>query len=956
MNVAALVLLPAALLGLAAMLTGFGLAALAPGGEVVFLFGVMLGASVTGARGLAKRASLAGLARWLGATAVCTALLQRVLPDLVSGSSIRLVAAAVAFAWGILIGGVLPWCVGVCVRAGWKQARACSTVVAFAALGAAAGAPLALAQLGSGMGPFLAAALALAVAALCCFLCAPSQPAPPSVPVADREARDRRGSLEFAGFLGGALAVLGWLGTMRVLVATHGDSVALRAEAALAFSLGAAIAALALALGRRVTSAGVQSAMALVLAVLALEVAPRLVDPASGSPRIEQVLWSIAPLGLFSAMLLIGAGSSSLVSVFPPGGAFDRAVVAVFSGGTIATIFAPDLFGADLEWGTSGVLRAASTTAAIGAVIVVLTARPLRTATGERVALRWSCALLAVAALVATRMADPIELPWQTRADETALLRRVEGPDHVVSLVETQALGARLVLDGRAELAGPAEARLGRRMGRLAAAMRPSASRALLVGRAAGHVLAGLAMSTPARVVCIEPSEELIALDLETPFPPGVEAIGGPPLVAHGVPRDWLGRFPREYDLIVGGLVHPGARGAGARLSREHFVALRTALAEDGVAVQWLPLYRMGWPAFATVTNAFLDAFPDARLFVASLRSDLPLVALVGGLDDGLPPFARIDALLAASPAMDGLAAAVDVADLYVADGWTLMTRFRDEPMNTLEHPLAELLSQDTRGDEAWLATAAMRQLAHISLPLDTSSLRSRPADPKQDRRLGAELTARSAALTGLLIARAARASLLVAAPGALSDDEQTSLSEELDSALLAAWGAAPGHRDVRDALLEHASELAFAERYGSAAELLGAAHGVLPDGRLGGTLGGVLLRLRLPDEALEILADARERAPEDRTVLVNLGTALIMLGRDGEALDAWVAARAAFAPARLPLLQYTALALLEAGDDLPAARAAASALRAAMPADDPWAGVLERLASDPAVGAAGGG
>jgi len=951
-NVAALVLLPAALLGLAAMLAGFGLAELAPGGEVPLLLSVALGAAFAGGRGFAGRAALYGLARWLAVAAVSTALLARMLPDLAAGDAFALALPA---AWGFLIGGVLPWCVGVCARAGWQPVRACSAVVAAAALGAAVGAPLALAQLGTASGPFLAAALALSVAALACFLIAPSQAPPPSVPTVDRDARDRCLPLELAGALGGGLALLGCLGTLRQLIAVHGDSVSLRAEVALALALGGAVAALALALGRRVQSAGVLTAMALILGVLSLSLAPHLVDPASGSPRMAQVLWGMAPFGLFSAMLLIGIGAASIAN-WSVGGGFGLALASVFGGSTLALFFAPDLVARDLGWGTSGLLRAASTAAALGAVFVVLTARPIRAATGERVALRWSCALLAVAALVSSRMAAPFELAWQTRADETALMRRIEGSGGVVSLVETRASGARLVVNGRADLAGPTEARLGRRMGRLAAAMRPSASRALLVGRGAGHVLTGLAMSSLARVDCIEPMEELLALDLELPFPPDVEALGGPPNVVHAMPRDWFVRHLRSYDLIVGGLLHPGARGTGARLSREHFVALRTALADDGVAVQWLALDRMGWPAFATVVNAFLDAFPDARLFVASLRSDMPLVALVGGLDDGLPALARIDALLAASPAVDGLAAAVDVADLYVADGWTLMTHFRDEPMNTLERPLAELLSQDARGDEAWLATTNMRRLARISLPLDTSSLQSRPIDPKQDRRLGAELTARSAALTGLLIARAARTALLGAAPGELSDDEQTSLSEELDATLLAAWGAAPGHRDVRDALLEHSSELAYAERYRAAAELLGAAHAALPDGRLGGALGGVLLRLRSPGQALEILVDARERAPDDRTVLVNLGTALVMLGQDGEARDTWIAARVAFAPTRLPPLQYTALALLEAGPDLPAARAAAAALREAMPADDPWAEVLGRLLAEATAGAAKGG
>lgn len=950
MNIAVLVLLPAALLGLAATLAGFGLTQLplgqTPAGSwavgVWGLLGVALGAMLVEGFDLASRAKLHGLARWLGAATICTLLLPRALAMRADGEASGLLAVGLPIVWAALIGGALPWCVGVAARAGWHSWRASSAVLAAFALGAAAGAPLLIEGMVSASGLFLPATLALLLAALACFLLAPAQAAQPFATAGDRHPRAQRLPLHLAA-LGGGLVVLGWQASLRMLSAAHGDSLSLRAEATLGLALGAALASLVFALARRLPSAGVLTATAFLIAAAALGAAPRLVDAGLPDARFEQVLWMLVPLGMCGAMVLLGTGASTLTNL-SAGGRLAVSLGALGLCAALAALFGPTLFTIDLVEGTSGVLGHAASAAAMVVLLIAFSKRSFAPDAVGTPVLRWSIGLLAILVTVSNRLAEPIELPWRTHADETALLRRVDGADGVATLVETREMGVRLVLDGWSELAGDAEARLGRRMGRLAAVMQPAASRALLLGRGAGHLLAGLSMTTPAQVDCVEPSEELLALDLETPFLPGLPARGGAPRVVSGAPRAWLDSHPRGYELIVGGLVHPGARGAGALLSRQQFGAMRAALTKDGVAVQWLALHRMGWPAFATVVNAFLDSFPDARLFVASLRGDVPLVALVGGLDRGLPAPATMDELLGASTAVDGLAAAVDVLDLYVADGWTLMTRFSDEPISTLERPLSELLSQDTRGDEAWLASTNLRRLADLSLPLDTSSLRSRPIDPKQDRQLGAELTARSAALTGLLIARAARNDLFAAAPGSLSDDERTGLQEELEYSLLAAWSAAPGHLDVRDGLLERASELARSERHRAAADLLHAAQGVLPDGRLGGVLGGVLLRLRLPDQALDVLAAARKRAPEDRTVLVNLGGALLMLGRDAEAQQAWIEARSVFAPARLPPLQRTALALLEAGEDLAAARAAAVVLRGAMPADDPWSAALERL------------
>jgi len=357
--------------------------------------------------------------------------------------------------------------------------------------------------------------------------------------------------------------------------------------------------------------------------------------------------------------------------------------------------------------------------------------------------------------------------------------------------------------------------------------------------------------------------------------------------------------------------------------------------------VQWLPLHQMPWPAFASEAQSFLEAFPESRVFLASLRAPEPFVALVGELDGKLPGAERLDAFLAGAPSPAGISGAADVFDLYVCDGWTLGGRVREAPESTLERPLAELLSARREGEALPLSVINLRRLADLALPLDTVSLAARPVAEKEDKQLGAQLVARSQALRGLLVAQAARLERLGAAEGALSADERGALEDEQAAALLQAWAAAPGPADVAAALLGLAGELVAARRWEAADSLLASATGTLADGRLLGLRAGVLIDLGSVDEALRVGRQATEAAPGDPNALVNLARALLITAQDEEAKQVLDEARRAFAPAPLPPLHAACLALLERDPD---ARATAQALLAQLPAGESWAVVLRRL------------
>jgi Flp pilus assembly protein TadD len=556
-------------------------------------------------------------------------------------------------------------------------------------------------------------------------------------------------------------------------------------------------------------------------------------------------------------------------------------------------------------------------------------------------ALRGGVLLLLVAGVLCVPLAQRIERPWRVLPDDGPLLAHVAGLRSDDTIVGRPGGQASVRQDGAPLLGEELGGLHVRRLGRIAAALKPDAVDAALLLRDDGQLLAALAAASPARITCVEPDAALIALQPEISYEPEQSARGGSPVLAVDDPRAWLLRHPRSLDLVVANVFRPDVPGREGWLTAEHFLAMRGALREDGVAVIALPLHLLPWPAVQRVGAAFLAAFPDARLFIGSLRADAPVALLAGGLSRGLPGVTALDELLAAAPSFAGINGAPDLFDLYVCDGWTLASRWRDEPPATLAQPWGAWLSAGRAADAPLLARLNLRLLADLAVPLETSSLQARPVVDKEDRRLGAELTARSAALAGLLVARSAQLALEAAGAGEMSADERTARETELSSALLYAWRAAPGHLDARDALLERAGALAQERRWEAAAALLDQAQQTLDDPRIAGVLGGLLLRLDQPEQALVLLESARARAPDDRSALVNLATALLLAGRDAEAAARLADAQRAFAPAPLPPLPSAALGLLH-GDV--AAVAPARKLLEALPADEPWARVLTRL------------
>lgn len=962
MNLALLLLAPAALAGAAALLlelawlqrAGASLPGTAPAASVVLpaiLLAWALGSFVAGRRADAPAARLARASRWLLLAAVGVLLAPLALAaagDVVVSASawVRalvggLPAAPAAFA----LGGVLPWFTRLRAEQGRGPLAATAGCAAAVALGGGAAAWALLPLLRAGHDPLQLAAMLLALAALITWglgaLSAASAPAPAALssePGATPETEASGGPSpeptpgellrwRMLLVLGGAVLIGGQVLLLRVLAQTHGDNLSSTAALLAAVHLGMGGGALMLgATSRwRVTSRALP-----LLAFAALG----LCGPALGL----QQPWRAVLL----AGLLLGLGAGCLLSACadlrPRADALGRWIGDLGAASTLGGVLGGVVTGQMLLTadgpGSAATLRFAP-------LLLVLAAAPFVFAGGVG---RWRRALLAaplllVGAGAASAWVTPWEAPWRAAPDDVELVLRREGAHGIVNLVRRADGTTRLSVDGRFGLGGDgAGALLEQRLGRVAAALAPRARTALALGVGRGHSLAGLASTTAAEVTAVERNADVLALGLPFPALMGSSFPPVAPRVLHADARAHIAAASAEYDLIVGDLFHPSALGAGALLSREHFAAVRAALREEGVYVQWLPLHQLSWEAFGTVARAYLEVFPTTRVLYATSLADTPLVALVGGLGAGLPASSAIDATLGSTRCAAGPNSAEELYDLVLCDAWALQRALGEGPSNTLATPWSEWLSQGRLDQEDALATTNLRRLALLSSPLSTSSLGAPPDDDAERRLLGRELAARSTLREALLHARADRALLASPELGEGALERRIDVERQLHARLLGSWATLPGHADARAALLERGGELARERRVSEAAALLGGALRAGGDAALGAGLGRMLLRLGRDADALGVLEQAIAMAPEEPSLQLDLAAALILTGEPALALSALGRASVLISPTELPVPAQLASALLrgEAAAQIPA-----ETVRAGLAPDSPWGRAL---------------
>ncbi len=355
---------------------------------------------------------------------------------------------------------------------------------------------------------------------------------------------------------------------------------------------------------------------------------------------------------------------------------------------TLGAAVAPPVIGvlAIPAFGTVGALVAIAT----GYVALALwLARP-RLASGAALA-----ASLAVSVWIAT---TPEARRLFRPAPGVAIFAAVDGPAATATVTQEPSEHRWLTVNGSLVMGGTRSYALDRIQGHFALLRHPDPRNALFLGVGTGATLASAAAYGDLEATGVELLGEV--LDIVPAFErvqEDLDAAGGRIRLLEADARRYVraaaGDPTGRYDVIVADTYHPAKDGAGLLYTVEHFAAIRDALTDDGVIVQWLPLHQLDMESFKLIARSFLHVFPGARLSMGNYNLVTPLLALEARKNGDRPEAAgvvgrRMPQRLAQELLQIGIDSPAAVFGGFLA-GPEQLTRFVGPgPLNTDDHPL----------------------------------------------------------------------------------------------------------------------------------------------------------------------------------------------------------------------------------------------------------------------------
>jgi len=171
--------------------------------------------------------------------------------------------------------------------------------------------------------------------------------------------------------------------------------------------------------------------------------------------------------------------------------------------------------------------------------------------------------------------------------------------------------------------------------------------------------------------------------------------------------RHLLQASEEKFDMINADLFLPYQRGTGSLYSLDHFRVVESRLNDDGVFVQWLPLYQLTEFEFGVIARTMLEVFGEVTLWRNNFRPGQEKVALIGRRKSSpftVPPSGKKEAMLAA---VEGLTwhvsnpdmfrvAAESMPFLYAGNLTECKTLFSSYPINTDDRPVIEYQTPKT--------------------------------------------------------------------------------------------------------------------------------------------------------------------------------------------------------------------------------------------------------------------
>jgi spermidine synthase len=207
----------------------------------------------------------------------------------------------------------------------------------------------------------------------------------------------------------------------------------------------------------------------------------------------------------------------------------------------------------------------------------------------------------------------------QEHLRDTEVLYYREGVNETVSVIRPRGdVLETFIVNGRPEAStAPVDVQLQRMLGHLPVLLHRNPRSVFVLGTGTGMTLGATAVHPEVQRVTLGEIEEGV-LGVARHFSAWNDhALDSPKLrTVFNDGRNFLASSEEKFDVITADPIHPWSGGAAYLYTAEYFRTVASALAEGGIAAQWLPLYELSTRDVRTVVRTFSAVFPHVMVWL----------------------------------------------------------------------------------------------------------------------------------------------------------------------------------------------------------------------------------------------------------------------------------------------------------------------------------------------------
>ena len=183
--------------------------------------------------------------------------------------------------------------------------------------------------------------------------------------------------------------------------------------------------------------------------------------------------------------------------------------------------------------------------------------------------------------------------------------------------------------------------------------------------------------------------------------------------------RHYLQATKETFDLIVADLFIPWRAGVGNVYTQEHYGSALKRLNEQGLYVQWLPMYQLSEVEFGVIARTMNEVFPRVTVWRGDFFASKPVMALIGHQSDRQLK----DHLAFRQASINtlnnyGTKGHVPLLSHYVGEINNNLEVVNGNPINTDNFPVIEYQAPEShraekKGTISWLTHEALLKLMH---------------------------------------------------------------------------------------------------------------------------------------------------------------------------------------------------------------------------------------------------